>query len=468
MPVSTRAQVVAVYFVLLVAAGVLIVLGVRQVLTIRLTNRINEDLRQEIVEVTGLVEDGRDPLTAEPFRSLDRAFDVYLNRNVPNLEEAFVTFVGGQPHGERLERFPGRAIPPSELDDFAALSSATSGPQILDGTFDTVEGQARFRAARLALGDERGVFVVVVLPRAAVGEIRELQTYGAAVTAGVVLLAAVAAYFLAGLVLAPVRALTGIARSVSEVDRSGRIPARGTRETIAMADSFNAMLDRLELAHRSQLDFLRAAGHELRTPLTVAMGHLGLMHHDSAERQAETTALVLDELARMGRIVDDLQSLAESDHPTYVIRRPFELGPLAADLLAKASALGSRVWELDATAEGTVEADRDRLVEAMLNLADNAVKNSDPGDTIGIGVSRTGTELLLWVRDTGSGIHDDDKALLFQRFSRGRSATRRYRGIGLGLAVVLTIVEAHSGRVEVESRHGTGSRFTLKLPIGGQ
>lgn len=461
---TLRTQVVAVYLLLLVVAGVLIVAGVRQALTIRLSHRIEEDLQQEVEEVTWLVRNGNDPLTGRPFESLSRAFDVYLNRNVPNLEEAFLAFIDGEIHGERIDRFPGRSIPSSAREELASLSTGAGGPDAVDGEFTTDEGSARYRAVHLRLGEEQGVFVVAILPRAEKEEIRELETYGAGVAAAIVLLAAVAAWFLAGLVLAPVRDLTLTARSVSEASRAGRIPVTGTRETMAMAQSVNAMLDRLDAAHKSQLEFLRATGHELRTPLTVGMGHLSLVDPGNVEQVRATMVIVLDELSRMGRIVDDLQSLAESEHPTFVVRRPFELDQFVIDLVTKSRALGDRVWVLDEITEGVLVADRDRLVEAMLNLTDNAVKNSDPGATIGIGVAVSETEVRLSVRDTGTGISDDDQRLMFQRFVRGSHASHRYRGVGLGLAVVQTIVEGHGGRVEVESQEGVGSRFTLVIP----
>ena len=130
----------------------------------------------------------------------------------------------------------------------------------------------------------------------------------------------------------------------------------------------------------------------------------------------------------------------------------------------KASALGERNWQLDASANGILVADRDRVLQAVLNLADNAVKNTDAGATIGIGVASRGDEIHIWVRDTGVGIEPAELDRIFHRFVRGREAGRRYRGAGLGLAIVETVAEAHGGRVNVESEPGIGSRFTIVLP----
>jgi len=225
------------------------------------------------------------------------------------------------------------------------------------------------------------------------------------------------------------------------------------------------MLDRLQAVYGSQREFLRAAGHEFRTPLTVATGHLEILDDGASDEERRATlALVLDELRRMGRIVDDLQALAESERADFVASQPLDLQELADQLITKATALGDRDWQLDEAAEGTVVADRGRLTQAVLNLADNAVKNTEVGDTIAIGVGVRRDEIRLWVRDTGIGIPEDDQGRILERFERGSAAGRRYRGAGLGLAIVKTVAEAHGGRVELESREGRGSQFTIVIP----
>jgi signal transduction histidine kinase len=99
-----------------------------------------------------------------------------------------------------------------------------------------------------------------------------------------------------------------------------------------------------------------------------------------------------------------------------------------------------------------------------MNLAHNAAKHTVADDTVAIGSAASDGEARLWVRDTGRGIALSDQERIFDRFSRGRDAHRRYRGGGLGLAIVKAIAEAHGGRVELESRLGQGSTFTIVLP----
>ena len=459
---STRARLLVSYLLLLALAGVVATFSLRQLLVIRLDDRIDDDLRQEILEFERLLV-GRDPDTAEPFESLGRVFDVFFRRNVTGEDEALAAFVGGRLHDQRITVFPLDRIPEDAIAQWAAFSQSGRRGEQLVGTFDTSRGSAKFRAVRVGTERDEGAFVVTILPVTERAEIRELQLYTAVIAFVVVLIAAAFAWFLAGRVVAPVRALTVTARSISETDLTRRIRVGGSSEAAEMAETFNAMLDRLEAVYRSQLEFLRAAGHELRTPLTVATGHLDVVGDDPDERR-ETIALVQDELGRMARIVDDLHSLAEAVHPDFLVQREVDLAQLAHDLLAKARTLGDRDWRLEHAAPGTLFADPDRLAQAVLNLADNAVKNTEPDDTIAIGVGIRSDDVHIWVRDTGPGVSPADAERIFGRFVRGGTAHERYRGAGLGLAIVSTIAEAHGGRVELDSPPGQGARFSIIVP----
>jgi signal transduction histidine kinase len=466
---TTRSRLVASYLVLLMIAGAVATFALRELLVIRLDDQVNDDLRQEIAEIRGLSERGSDPQTARPFASLGRVYDVFFQRNVPGQDEALVAFVGPRFHHQNVQEFPLGDLPSDALARFRAFSRSGRSGEQLSGHFDTAKGDALFRAvivrARSATARETGAFVVAILPTTERAEIRELQFYAALIAVVVVLAAAGAAWFLAGRVVAPVNELTETARSISESELGRRIRVRGTDEVANMARTFNAMLDRLEAVYRSQREFLRAAGHEFRTPLTVATGHLEILGDGASQEERDATiALVLDELRRMGRITDDLQALAESERADFLAVQPVDLRELADQLITKASALGDRDWQLDEIADGTFVADRARITQAVLNLADNAVKNTDEGDTIAIGVGVRVGEVHIWVRDTGVGIAEEERERILERFVRGEHAGRRYRGAGLGLAIVKTVAETHGGHVTVESRTGEGSRFTIVLP----
>jgi two-component system OmpR family sensor kinase len=266
-------------------------------------------------------------------------------------------------------------------------------------------------------------------------------------------------------VLKPVGLLTDTARSISQSDLTHRIDVRGSGEAAEMARSFNAMLDRLEAVFRSQREFVRDANHELRDPLTIIRGHLELMGvDDDPEERQRTIKIVLDELDRIGRIVGDLQLLAEADQPGFLDLEWIDAELFSHELVSKATALASRRWELDEAAAGTFFADRHRLTEAVMNLAHNAIQHTDGDDTIAIGASLNEDDARIWVRDTGAGISMPDQEIIFNRFTRGTDAHRRYAGGGLGLALVKAVAEAHGGHVDLESRLGEGSTFTIVVP----
>jgi two-component system OmpR family sensor kinase len=213
----------------------------------------------------------------------------------------------------------------------------------------------------------------------------------------------------------------------------------------------------------SERTFVHDVSHELRDPITICLGHLELLGEDPEERR-KTIALVMEELNRMGTIVDDLQLLAEAEQPNFLRLEPIDIELFAHELADKASALAPRRWALDRTGDGTFTADPGRLTEAVMNLVRNSVQHTDAGDTVAIGTSLSRTEVRIWVRDTGPGISLSDQARIFDPFTRGKDAHRRYRGGGLGLAIVGVIAEAHGGRVDVASRPGEGSTFTIVLP----
>ena len=211
--------------------------------------------------------------------------------------------------------------------------------------------------------------------------------------------------------------------------------------------------------------FVHEAMHALRDPLTICRGHLELIGNDPKD-QRHAIALVMDELDRIARLIDDLELLAEAESPDFLRPETIDLTLFAHELVAKASALAPRQWVLDHTADGTLQADRQRLIEAVMNLAHNAVQHTHPGGAVAVGLSLDEDEVRISVQDDGVGIALSDQARIFERFTRGKNAQRRYRTNGLGLAVVKAIADAHGGRLELESRAGEGSTFTIVIPRG--
>jgi signal transduction histidine kinase len=271
-------------------------------------------------------------------------------------------------------------------------------------------------------------------------------------------------WVVAGRILKPVRLVRTAAAQLTEQDLTRRIPVRGHDDIAALAETFNAMLDRLERAFAAQREFVDDAGHELRTPITIVRGHLELMGDDPAERE-ETVRLVTDELDRMSRIVEDLLLLAKAERPDFVTPEPVQLAELTADVFVKARTLGDRHWELAEVADGEAQLDPQRITQAMVQLAQNAVQHTAPGQSIRIGSRVTGVSIELYVADSGPGVQPQDAEVIFERFRRGTSRRgTRGSGAGLGLSIVRAIAEGHrGGRVGLRQTPGGGATFVIVL-----
>ena len=279
------------------------------------------------------------------------------------------------------------------------------------------------------------------------------------------LVVGVVAWVVSGRLLAPLRDLRRTAEQISESDLSRRIEVNGSDDVADLTRTVNAMLGRLEASFVSQRRLLDDAGHELRTPITIVRGHLELMDPDDADDARQTRDLAISELDRMRRVTDDLVMLAKADVPQFVAPRPTELGPLLDNALDQVRALGDRRFVIDARLEAEASVDPQRLTQALIQLAANAVKFSEAGTEVGLGSAVVGGRLRLWVRDEGRGIPEEDLEGVFQRFGRGSHPDAdRPEGAGLGLAIVRAIARGHDGDVSVTSRVGVGSTFTLDVP----
>jgi len=345
------------------------------------------------------------------------------------------------------------------------------GTPYADQTWMGVLGEPSTRAEEVwsAVRDARDAAIALLEERVAAGtpvrgaEVDDAAQVAAGVSLTVLLLASLLAFVVAGRVLAPLRQLTDTARLITESDLTRRLEVEGDDEIAELGRTFNAMLDRLQAAFAAQKDFVSDAGHELRTPITIIRGHLELLGDDPGERR-ETVALVCDELDRMSRFVDDLLLLAQAEQADFVRAADIDLDVLTEELMAKASALALRDWRLDAIGIGRLQADRQRLTQAVMQLAQNAVQHTSEGDPIALGSALSNGHARLWVSDSGPGVPASDRDRIFDRFARG-SGARRSQGAGLGLAIVSAIAEAHGGRVELEhAPPGNGARFIITVP----
>ncbi|MBB4660868.1 sensor histidine kinase [Conexibacter arvalis] len=457
---GARARILAAFVVLLTFSTVVSTVALRQILLARADARTDRNLSQEVEEFRRLVIDGRDPRDGRPFAGDVRAiFDVYLARNVPGQDEDLYTVLDGRPYRSSATGEP-------DPDVVRALRALIPAGAASRGTIETAGGPVRYLAAPVRVeGRTRGAFVVTEALRPQREEVDEAVRIAAGVSLAVLLLASGLAWLVAGRVLAPLRALGDTARSIGDEDLTRRIDVHGSDEIAELGRAFNAMLDRLERAFEVQRQLVSDAGHELRTPITIIRGHLELLGDDPEERR-ETIALVTDELDRMARFVDDLLTLARAERSDFLHPADVDLDALTEELAAKAQALAAdRAWSVDAVAVGRLRADRQRLTQAVMNLARNAVEHTGPGDGIALGSAFAAGEARIWVRDGGPGVPLAEQERIFERFARAGRARRRSDGAGLGLAIVRAIAEAHGGRVELASRPGQGAAFTVVVPV---
>jgi signal transduction histidine kinase len=432
---------------------------VRRLLIVQLEERIDAALVQEISELRRLAQ-GRDPLTGERFHGdVRRIFDVFLDRNIPQLNETYLTFWNGDFYEPSLRR------PPYRMDKDPRLEARWNDITVPDrGRVNTPAGVVEYLAVPVSSrGGEKGVFVAAFFHDLELAQIQPAVMGASGVGIAALLVGSVLAWRVAEGVLRPVRLVTGTARRISETTLSGRILVHGRDEISLLGATFNEMLDRLEQAFAAQRQFIDDAGHELRTPITVIRGHLELLDEDPEERQ-NAIALVTDELERMSRIVNDLIILAKAERPDFLQLDTVDVATLTEEVLAKARGLAPRDWRLEQVARGRVVADRQRLTQALIQLAQNAAAYTVDSDPIALGSELRDGEVRLWVRDSGPGIPPEDQERIFRRFSRGRGGRRSSESAGLGLAIVRAIAEAHHGRVEVESRPGEGATFTMVIP----
>lgn len=394
----------------------------------------------------------------------------YLESNIPQDDNFHIFFLDGAYYKSNPTRLP--LLLTEESSTMQAITSrisiAESGTQMVQGqqpTNDPDTGMLLYLVKPLRLeGEVRGSFIAA---HTTAGERKEALAgvyILSQITVGIVGLSMLISWFTIGKLLAPLQNLTATARSISQSDLNQRLAVRGTDELAELASTFNSMMDRLQSAFVSQRNFINDAGHELRTPITIILGNLEVMG-DTPEDQQETHELVIDELLRMSRIVNDLILLSKSDRPDFLQIETIDLKTFTQELFTKTQALASRNWQINLQSQGQFMGDRQRLTGAIMNLLHNAAQHTSPEDLIELGSKMTRQDVQFWVRDTGEGISPADQKRIFERFARAGQRGRNSDGAGLGLAIVQAITEAHGGQIKLESQLGEGSLFVLALPL---
>ncbi|MDQ8701446.1 histidine kinase dimerization/phospho-acceptor domain-containing protein [Streptomyces sp. LHD-70] len=469
--ISARVRILLWLLVVMTVALAAVAGTTRSVLVRDVDHRIARLLAQETSEFTNFEAQGFDPETGRPFTDPDRLIHVFLERQYADNDEELLGLVAreGLPPAQRVQQ---RDIPVERpLHKDAAARRAIFETDEATGTLHRPEGEIRWAKVSVARhgGEPEAAFVVAFHPGNELARVDEVFRLMLAISGVALLMTTGIGWAVAGRILKPVRTVRAAAAELTEQDLTQRIPVQGRDDVAALAETFNAMLDRLERAFAAQREFVDDAGHELRTPITIVRGHLELMGDDPAERE-ETVRLVTDELDRMSRIVEDLLLLAKAERPDFVTPAPVQLAELTADVFVKARTLGERDWQLPEVADGEAELDAQRITQAMVQLAQNAVQHTTAGQTIRIGSRLSGRRVELYVADSGPGVQPQDAEVIFERFRRGTARRgARTTGAGLGLSIVRAIAEGHRGGVRLAARGpgdtDAGATFVLDLPL---
>lgn len=402
-------------------------------------------------------------LNTTTFTTVESALNAVMSRLVPGRHESSVAIIDG------VARFiPGTEIAFHLEDDPAFIdrvwAEASSGSVTL-GTAITSVGTLRYVSVPVTIAgdDQTGAFVTAVDAQRAVDEVA-----GAFLTyAGLALLSlaaiAVAGWFVAGRLLAPIRTLSDTASRITAEDLSERIPVNGHDDVSALTETVNDMLDRIDDALTGQRQLLDDVRHELKTPITIVRGHLELLDENSPAEVRAAREIAIDELDRMTGLVDDIDALARAERATELVELT-DVADLTTMVFTKMQAISDHKWRLEGAAETVARVSPSRITQAWLQLADNAAKYSPAGSVIRVGSTRYESSVEFWVADEGPGIPEGAERRIFERFGRADTG-RGISGSGLGLPIVAAIARAHGGYVSLDSS-ASGARFGIVVPTG--
>ncbi|SPE41283.1 Integral membrane sensor signal transduction histidine kinase (fragment) [Candidatus Sulfopaludibacter sp. SbA3] len=281
-------------------------------------------------------------------------------------------------------------------------------------------------------------------------------------------------YWLTTRSLAPLGSMAEQARQISGSNLETRLEiGKAAAELTVLSASFNELLSRLDQTFDSMRRFVADASHELRTPISVIRGEadVALSHDRSSVEYRQSLAIILDESRRLSRLVDDLLNLARADAGHVKLQvQEFYFNDLLAECCRSVQALAAaREISLECHTGEDVpfRGDEELLRRLVVNLLDNAIRYTPQGGHVSAALRAEGRELSIQVSDTGMGIAPEAMPHLFERFYRADKArSRQDGGFGLGLAIVKWIAESHHGAVDLASRPGSGSTFTVTLPRG--
>ena len=309
-----------------------------------------------------------------------------------------------------------------------------------------------------------------VTGESAMEELGEVFLYGGLPA---LLVALVGGWFLMRRALTPVIRLTHAAERIHLGNLEERLPRSGGNDELdRLTEVFNAMMERLENSFSRIREFTLHASHELKTPLTVMRTGIesALSEENITPAQRELLANQLEEIRRLTKIVNSLALLAKADAGQAALQlEAVRFDELVKDSFADAQMLArpqSITVELPACEGITIEADRHRLRQLLLNLTENAIKFNQPHGRVSIALSRNNGVAELKISNTGPGVPPEKLPRVFDRFYRGDPAHGyEIEGCGLGLSIAQWIAKSHGGSIQMVSEPDQLTTVTVTLPV---
>jgi heavy metal sensor kinase len=442
-PSSVRVRLTLWYTLILASIVLVFSLSVYLFVKSRLSQHLNQQLDKEFAAIAGEVsEEPGDVRDLEPESSV-KLFQLVQGKNV---------FFQTGPYQK------------------AGLPDILSVPTVKYRTFRSVSGK-RFR---LITGlTKSGLILTVAQDEETLwSSLHALFMILALALPSALILAALGGSVMASRLLKPVTSMAQKAEKISAENLSARLPVENPEDEFGkLATVFNHTLTRLQNAFERLQRFTADASHELRTPLTAlqSVGEVALQEDLDTGAYRDRIGSMLEETARLTRLVDSLLLLTRADRGKLLVRRKdHDLTKLVEKAVEDMRIMAEeKSQKLITSLESGIQAniDEDSLRRALVNVLDNAIKYTPQGGTISVGLKEGENSIIVEVADTGPGIAAEHREKIFDRFYRvEKDRSREIGGTGLGLAIAKWAVEANGGRIELESRENHGSTFRIVLP----